>query len=336
MMPRTLSLFCFCLATASLELVPSVAAVESSSPIGEEVIPAGLDPMYLRGLRYLASTQQADGQWLEGYGSQAGVVGLAVMAMLAHGDDPNHGPFALNIKRGLEFILSQADRETGYIGNSMYNHGFATTALAEAYGAVDLPGLGPALQKAVDCSLNSQKNNRLGAWRYGPESRDADTSVSGSILVSLFAARNAGLSVPDNAFDRALAYFDKMRTNGGGYGYTSASAPNFNRTAIGLLCFSLAKQKDKPHFKESLKFLSQNLNYRDSSYPYYYEYYMAQALFHADLETWRRWNTLNIRYLSTIQAADGSWPGAKGSAFNTAGALLSLALNYRFLPIYER
>ena len=40
--------------------------------------------------------------------------------------------------------------------------------------------------------------------------------------------------------------------------------------------------------------------------------------------------------LSTIQNRNGSWPGNKGESFNTAGALLSLALNYRFLPIYEK
>jgi hypothetical protein len=78
------------------------------------------------------------------------------------------------------------------------------------------------------------------------------------------------------------------------------------------------------------------MNYRDRFYPYYFEYYMSQALFHAHEETWREWNALNVRYLATIQSPDGSWPGNKGQAFNTASALLSLALNYRFLPIYEK
>ena len=63
---------------------------------------------------------------------------------------------------------------------------------------------------------------------------------------------------------------------------------------------------------------------------------MSQALFHADDATWKEWNVRNIRYLATIQSADGSFPGNQGASFNTAGALLSLALNYRFLPIYEK
>lgn len=315
-------------------VLPVFAAEEPPPPPGEDPIPAKVETMYLRGLRYLASTQEVDGSWPDGYGSQPGVVALAVMAMLAHGDDPNTGPFADNIKRGVQFILGQQDSDTGYIGNSMYNHGFAATLLAEAYGAVDVPGIGGALQRSVDLILNSQKRNRNGAWRYGPDSRDADTSVSGAVVVALFAARNAGLAVPDEAFTKALAYFDRMRAKDGGYGYTSASAPNHNRTAIGLLVFSLAKQKDDENYQSSLEFL--DLDYRESAYPYYFEYYMSQALFHADIQKWKKWNALNIRYLSTIQSPDGSWPGSKGATFNTAGALLSLALNYRFLPIYER
>jgi hypothetical protein len=85
-----------------------------------------------------------------------------------------------------------------------------------------------------------------------------------------------------------------------------------------------------------LEYLKKHLDYRDRYYPYYYEYYMSQALFHADESVWRDWNDRNIRYLSTIQSRDGSWPGNQGTSFNTAGALLSLALNYRFLPIYEK
>jgi len=33
---------------------------------------------------------------------------------------------------------------------------------------------------------------------------------------------------------------------------------------------------------------------------------------------------------------NGSWDGQFGATFSTAASLLSLALNYRYLPIYER
>ena len=218
----------------------------------------------------------------------------------------------------------------------MYNHAFATKALAESYGVITHPKLAESLQQAVDLILSAQKRNRFGAWRYTPESRDADTTVTGCQIVSLFAARNAGISVPDEAIKKGLAYLSSCRGNDGSYGYTSSAGGKPTLTAIGSLCLSLAKEKDSKGYKASLAYLEKNLDFRDRYYPYYYEYYMSQALFHADEEIWRDWNGRNIRYFGTIQAADGSFPGSQGPAFSTAGALLSLALNYRYLPIYEK
>lgn len=302
----------------------------------DDPVPAQVDTMYERGLAYLAKTQNDRGSWDDGMGSEPGVVGLCIVAFLAHGEDPNHGPYAKQISRGLDYLLSQQNSSNGYIGNSMYNHGFATLALAEAYGTVDSPKLAPALQKAVALILSAQKRNRSEAWRYTPDSTDADTTVSGCQLVALFAARNAGLPVPDEALKKGLSYLSRCRGADGGYGYTSAGGAKPTLTAIGVLCLALAKEKEGKGFQSSVEYLRKQLSYRDRHYPYYFEYYMSQALFHADPESWDEWNALNIRYLSTIQARDGSWPGNKGQSFNTAGALLSLALNYRFLPIYEK
>ena len=303
---------------------------------GDDSVPAQVDLIYNKGLQYLASTQNEKGSWNDNTGNEPGVVGLAVVAFLAKGDDPNHGPYAKNIRKGIDFILSQQNASNGYIGSSMYNHGFATLALAEAYGAVDHPKIAPALQKAVDLILSAQKRNRFGAWRYTPDSRDADSTVAGCQIVSLLAARNAGIPVPDEAIKKGLAYLAKCRGSDGSYGYTSASGGKPTLTAIGSLCLSLAKEKDSKGYQASLAYMKKMMDYRDRYYPYYYEYYVSQALFHADEELWKEWNSRNIRYLSTIQSSDGSFVGNQGPSFNTAGALLSLALNYRFLPIYEK
>ncbi|MCW1886502.1 terpene cyclase/mutase family protein [Luteolibacter flavescens] len=302
----------------------------------DDPIPPQVDAMYERGLAYLAKSQNARGSWDDSMGSEPGVVALCVVAFLAHGEDPNHGPYAKNISKGIDYLLSQQNSTNGYIGNSMYNHGFATLALAEAYGCVENPKIAPALQKSVELILSAQKRNNSKAWRYTPDSTDSDTTVSGCQLVALYAARNAGLPVPEEALKSGLAYMARCRGSDGGYGYTSASGPKPTLTAIGVLCLALAKDKEGKGFQSSLDYLKKNLNYRDRHYPYYFEYYMSQALFHAEPETWNDWNAQNIRYLSTIQSRDGSWPGNKGQSFNTAGSLLSLALNYRFLPIYEK
>lgn len=300
-------------------------------------IPAAVENIYTRGLRHLAESQNEDGSWSDGQGSEPGVVGLAIMAFLAHGEDPNHGPYSDNIQKGISYILTKQKESNGYIGDSMYTHGFATLALAECYGMYRDKRIAPALRKAVDLILSAQKRNGKGAWRYRPESTDADSTVAGCQIVALYAARNAGIPVPDLALEKAMKYMATCRSNTGGYGYTSSTGGGRpTLTAIGILTQALAKQHDTRAFKTSAKYLGKRLNYRDKHYAYYFEYYMSQALFHADEKLWDEWNAKNIRYMSTIQSGNGSFPGNKGPTFSTSGALLSLALNYRFLPIYEK
>lgn len=302
----------------------------------DDSIPSQVDLIYERGLRYLAEKQNSEGSWNDNSGSEPGVVGLCIAAFLAHGEDPNNGEHAELIRKGIDYIISKQNPGNGYIGNSMYNHAFATKALAECYGVLEHTGLATTLQKSIDLILSSQSKNRFGAWRYGPESRDADTTVTGSQMVSLFAARNAGIKVPDQAIKKGLSYLSSCRGSDGAYGYTSSAGGKPTLTAIGVLCLALAKETDSKGYKASVAYLKKNLDYRDRYYPYYFEYYMSQALFHADTELWEDWNARNMRYLGTIQSPDGSFPGNQGPAFSTAGALLSLALNYRYLPIYEK
>ncbi|MCP5534194.1 MAG: terpene cyclase/mutase family protein [Akkermansiaceae bacterium] len=327
---------CIALLGAMAAAFPSAVPAQILPSRPDDTIPPQAEMVYEKGLQFLSRTQNEDGTWDDSVGSEPGVVGLCVAAFLAHGEDPVNGAYAKNIRAGIDFILSRQNEDNGYIGNSMYNHAFAAKALAESYGVVDNPDIAPALKKAIELILTAQKKNRFGAWRYTPDSRDADTTVTGCQLVTLFAARNAGIGVPDEAIRKGLAYLNHNRGTEGSYGYTSASGGKPTLTAIGVLCLSLAKERDSKAFRSSVEYLKNNLDYRERYYPYYFEYYMSQALFHADEEVWRDWNARNIRYLATIQSPDGSFPGNQGPSFNTAGALLSLALNYRFLPIYEK
>ena len=307
-----------------------------------EFIPVEVDRMYLKGLLFLAKHQKEDGTFStpgrsDHYGTQPGVVGLAVVAMMARGDDPNRGPFSVPIRRGLNMILKNQNKNNGYIGSSMYNHGFATLALAEAYGQINDKRLGPALRKATDLILNAQKRSRMKAWRYSPESSDADSTVSGAQFVALMAARNAGLGVPQQSIEDALKFFIHCQGSDGGIGYTSAGGSNGPRTAIGALCYALAKKKESQRFKAAMDYLvGQGVEGGYDHYYHYFLYYAAQAYFHAPPKLWNEWNAANIKKLQATQQEDGGWTGNFGGSFATSASLLSLALNYRYLPIYER
>jgi hypothetical protein len=329
-MKRFLILFC----TLSL-LLPAQRPMNGLQ-IGSDV-PPELQLMYEKGLQYLASSQRPGGDWPDSYGNQPGVVGAALLAFLASGEDPNYGPYRTVLQRGTEYIIGQQDGATGYIGTSMYNHGFATLALAELYGHLSDEAIGPALQKAVDLILESQRNNALGGWRYTPVSSDADTTVSGAQMVALLAARNAGLQIPEEALERGTSYYDAMMAQDGGIVYSGTSGSgNATRTAIASLVYSLQNEYQSPSSRKTFEYLRANVDETSSSYPYYHFYYLAQALFQGDMGLWQGWNRKILRVFEATQMEDGSWAGRRGSSFATSAALLSMALNYRLMPIYER
>ncbi len=305
---------------------------------GTQVAPE-VERIYERGLQYLVAAQNEEGSYAGNYGSEPATAAMAMMAMFAHGEDPNHGPFAKSIKRSLEFILKNVDEKTGYIGRSMYNHGFGTLGLAEAYGAVQDERIGPALKRATELILTSQEKNRFKAWRYGPDSQDADSSVSAACFVALIAARNAGLRVPDNAIDGALKFFtDCQNPASGGIGYTPGSGSHGGNatTAIGVAAFAYARRKDQPTFLKAFAALKKTATESGGSYPFYGEYYASQALFQSDVKEWEKWHDARVQQLIESQNEDGSWEGSLGSPLSTSFGLLSVALTYRYLPIYER
>ena len=296
-----------------------------------------IDETYRKGLGFLAESQEESGCWSDSsYGSQPGVVGTAILAFLARGDDPEFGPYCLHLKRAMGFLLKQQNQKTGYIGNSMYNHGFATLALAEAYGLTNDLRLGPALEKATKLIISSQKSNSKGGWRYSPESQDADTTVSGAQLIALFAARNAGMKVPQEAIDKGKAFLLSCQDSSGGFGYTTASGANLPRSAIGSLILSLAKDTNTDAYRNSIDYLKKNSPFGDQGHKFYSLYYTSQAMFRASPSMWNSWNYQNFKRLQSTQTENGSWNGNYGKTFTTTAGLLSLALNYRYLPIYER
>ncbi|MGQ0635860.1 MAG: squalene--hopene cyclase [Planctomycetaceae bacterium] len=313
-----------------------------------DAVPRDVREIYERGLQYLVTTQTESGGWTGGGEQGPGVVGMGLMVFLASGEDPNFGVYSVPVRRALRNIISSQSASTGYIGQSMYHHGFAMLGLSEAYGAVDDRNLWPegapqrstgaALELAVRAAITSQTKNRHGGWRYSPTSTDADTSVSGAVLVGLLAARNAGVEVPDAVIDKAVGYYQQMTSPSGQVAYSGLGFDDsLPRVSIGALVYAVARRKDLPQYKATLGFLTQRLEQvSGSGYVEYTRYYQAQALFQGDVDAWEKWNKLLVRQLKQTQQADGSFKADMGPAYGTSMSLLALALNYRFLPIYER
>jgi len=351
-------------AFACLAAVSGTAVAQDPLAHHGEIVPRDVREMYDRGLQYLASKQTDNGDWTDGQNGP-GTTGIGLMAFMASGEDPNFGRYRNNVRRAVRSIISAQDGSTGYLGNSMYHHGFGMLALAEAYGAVDdrdlwsgaapasnggIPftflgrpqssnrrTIGAALELAVREAVTSQKKNPQHAWRYSPEAADADTSVSGAVLVGLLAARNAGIEVPDTSIDNGIAYYKSMTSESGQVAYAGIGGfdNSVARISIGTLVYALARRADLPQYKAALSFLLQQPE-QEAPYVEYGRYYEAQALFQGNVEAWEKWNKQLIRKLKATQQEDGSFPGQFGPSFGTSMSLLALALNYRLLPIYER
>ncbi|MEI6715540.1 MAG: squalene--hopene cyclase [Verrucomicrobiota bacterium] len=308
-------------------------------------IPAEVSTIYSRGLAWLAATQSPDGHW-KGNHEGAGVTGICLMAFLANGEDPNYGRYAPTIRRAIRGILMRQDAGSGYFPDSMYHHGFSLLALSEAYGVVDesllwegqprVRSIAEALELGIRCAGTSQKKNKWGAWRYSPDATDADTSVAGAMLMGLLAARNAGLEVPDETINAGLEYIRRSTGKDGSVSYSGnfgGLGGSMNLSAIATLLGAVSRSKETEQYKASLGRLLDNLDHKETGYAEYFGYYMAQALFQGDYSAWQKWNSEKVHSLRETQKEDGSF--ANG-AYQTGMSLLELALNYRFLPIYER
>jgi len=160
------------------------------------------------------------------------------------------------------------------------------------------------------------------------------------VLVGLLAARNAGIEVPDEAIDAAVSYYRKMTSSNGFVAYAGGMGgfgESLARSSIATLVYAVARRKDLAEFKATLGHIRDQVEQASAS-PYleYTRYYQAQALFQGDVAAWEKWNKQLIGQLKQAQQADGSFSGQWGPQFGTTMSLLALALNYRFLPIYER
>lgn len=346
-MSRASHLFALLFLAASLP--GSIRAQDPSIRLGNE-IPPEVDTIYERGLGYLSRAQSEDGSWRSR--TEHGITGICLMAFLASGEDPNFGSYRHHIKGAIRSIITGQETDSGFFPNSMYHHGFAMLALAEAYGVVDEEmlwdgsekegtrrSIAETLELAIQLAVTAQQANRWGGWRYSPTSTDADTSVTGSVLMGLLACRNAGLEVPDTVIETAITYMQRNTASSGFVAYSGGlggGGESMARSAVATLVYSVGHKRETEEFTAALTHISDRLDHKETAHTHYFYYYMAQALYQGNPEAWERWNRSTAAMLAEQQAPDGSFPGSYGEAYGTAMSLLSLALNYRFLPIYER
>jgi hypothetical protein len=301
-----------------------------------------------RGLAYLRDRQLEDGSFsTTGNGRNVAVVGLAGMAFLAEGSTPGRGAYGENIDRCIDFLLENtADggliaAPEGAARGPMYGHGFALLFLCEVHGMTDRPALRESIAAAVELIVASQ--NREGGWRYLPEPRDADVSVTVCQVMALRAARNAGVAVPRETVDRSIAYVKQCQNPDGGFRYMLRDGPpdsGFARTAAGVVALYNAGLYEGPEIAAGLEYLARRLPTNeageDEAYYFYGHYYAAQAMWHAGGERWTTWYPAIRDELLARQREDGSWMDPVCPEYGTAMACIVLQTPNNYLPILQR
>jgi hypothetical protein len=203
------------------------------------------------------------------------------------------------------------------------------------------------LEKAVKLILTAQqlqRQNRAeqGGWRYAPNSRDSDISVTGWQLLALRAAKNAGADVPLSAINDAVAYIKRSAARGGGFGYQPGGGPNLPRSGIGILSLEVCGQHLAPEAVDAGEWLIKTPPSWPDQYFYYGVYYCSQGMFQLGGKYWDFYQPRLEALLLGLQGSDGSWPNGSsgeqqaGPTYSTAMAVLALSVKYHYLPIYQK
>ncbi len=310
-----------------------------------------------RGLAWLARHQTADGSWrcdladcrCDGRCRDPGTVssttaatGIALLPFLGAGSTHVDGPYRETVNRGIYYLLSRmqpTERGGDLCEGTMYGHGTATLALAEALGMTRDEALIRPVRDAVRF-IELAQDLHGGGWRYLPR-QPGDMTVTAWQLASLKSAALAGVAVPSPTLDGVSRFLDRVQVrHGEAYGYQSPHERPCT-SAIGLLCRLYMGWPDEATVDRGLTSLARKGPDPDAIY---LNFYLSQALLQRDHPLWQRWNKRNrdqlVAHQSRTGHEDGSWFAADehtapgGRLAHTALAVLTLEVYYRLLPIY--
>jgi hypothetical protein len=313
-------------------------------------------------LKYLASQQMPDGSWIGDKNNPASakyavaMTSYVMMAFLANGNLPDAGPYAKQVKNGLQFLLDSVQSDgtfrEGNRAQYMYSHGLGTMVLAEVYGETQNPLIRPKLEHTVLLIIHGQ--NPEGGWRYQPGSKDADISVTVPQTVALCAAKRAGIAVPQVTIDKAVAYIKRCSVGTtGGFAYQAGkSGPGFARTAAAIYALQITGLYDDPMVADGSRFVMTTISRCNqpgwqTEWMSYGNYYAAVAHYLIGGDRWKDYyQDFGQQYLLTHVSSEGDmryWsetldPRAKGIGSNWPTAVFTtiLSLPYGYLPLYQR
>ena len=342
---------------SSLSVISAVLLIASGSPVAaqDDVINAAVDNAVLRGLTYLSQVQKPSGAWeTDSFGESTASTSLAVMAYLSAGYVPGEGPYGKQMSRGIRWVVEHQEDNGMLVHRKshgpMYSHGISTLMLAEVVGMVeesDAKNVRRALERAILLILKSQAQNKqhrhAGGWRYQIDSKDSDLSVTGWQVLALRAAKDVGCDVPAEAIDDAIDYVNQCAARDNrGFGYQPGNGATPTLTGVGILALEVCGDHHSPAALGGADYLLERPLTPGSNYFYYGVYYTAVGMFKVGGTYGDATREHTVEMLLKLQQPDGSWISDHsterrvGAVYSSSLSILALAIDYRYLPIYQR
>jgi len=325
---------------------PALAA-DAAKPRATEIVSGGLD--------WLEARQSRRGSWAANEGRYpTAMTALAGTALLMEGSTTSQGRYAEPIRLAVDYLVSRS-RSNGLIGDPKtddrytYGHGFSMLFLSQVLGEEEderrREEIVRVLTRAVVFSGRAQTKD--GGWGY-VSAKDGHDFDEGSTTITqvqgLRGCRNAGIPVPREIIDKAIAYIHACTLPDGGVQYSSKGGggrPAISAAAIA--CLFNAGEEDDTHVPRMLDYARRHLGTISNNsfgHWHYAHFYYAQVMYREGGAAWEAYRTQVEKRLvaEAQQDRDGTfWPqGYIGNVYTTATNLVILQLERGALPIYQR
>jgi hypothetical protein len=304
------------------------------------------------------------------------------------------------VLKGLKWLVARQNPDGSFSSTgpqrSLYNEALAALALSEAYGLTANRAWKEPAQKAINFICAAQKDSPKGAgkwgWRYDAvadiqervkdykndkdfqgELHDADTSVTGWMVMALKSAHASGLEVPKESEEGAINFVKWASRQDGLVGYLDAGAaglpiqgehdqqykyhgPAMASVAMCVRVF-LEQNIDDPYLKLSAEQIVKELpsvegDPKDKTHSlidYYYWYYGSLALNQLDgpdspkrtNKYWGPWNKAMQESLLSLQSKEEKQCSTGGFLkpdrwSYSIGPIYTTAINILTLEVYYR
>ncbi len=301
-------------------------------------------PAVINGLRWLASTQTADGGWepdaigesLPGGYPQPpsqdndgddpdGRVALAVLAFLADGighepqfvRSPEFAHYADVVKKALVYLahrqVAAPNPNVGRFGKSLSSHVHCLTAFSEAHALSGNEKLKLHAKKAADYLVEQQAKN--GGWGDANGSNALDTAQA---LVALRSAKACKVGVSSLSLRKAekflaTCFAGPALSRGSKYSLRPDDSPHSEATAAGLLAALYAASNPSRDILAGCDLLAEHapaLHASQTDQTALFLLLVTQVLRNVEGEGFDRWNAAIRTFLTENQLQEGDFPGS--------------------------